>query len=101
MNDNKLIKKIARLESINDQLISELQYLDTITRELGFQDGLQTLKEAAQELLQEQHNEEFNKDDDHLPPKAGWQKNRDKLVINIKKPPILMIGWIMPFMLNF
>ena len=66
MNNNKLIKKIARLESINDQLITELQYLDSITRELGFQNGLKTLKEAARELLEEQNREEFNKDDDHL-----------------------------------
>jgi hypothetical protein len=64
MNENELIKKIARLESMNDQLVSELRYLDTISRELGFQEGLKTLKAAARELLEEQQNEEFNQDDD-------------------------------------
>lgn len=71
MDEQKLIKKIARLETINDQLISELQYLDSITRELGFQDGLKTLKAAAQELLEEQSNENLNDDNDNFPPQAG------------------------------
>lgn len=49
-----LIKKIARLESLNDQLLSEVQYLDRISKELGFSGGLKTLKAAAKELLNEQ-----------------------------------------------
>jgi len=49
-----LIKKIARLESLNDQLLSEVQYLDSISKELGFTGGLKTLKAAAKELLNEQ-----------------------------------------------
>ena len=71
MNEKKLTKRIAQLESLNDQLTSELEYLDNITRELGFQEGLKTLKAAATELLEEQENEELNKDDDNLPPLAG------------------------------
>ena len=54
----KLIKRIAQLESLNDQLVAELQYLDSITRELGFEEGLITLKAAAQELLEEQQKED-------------------------------------------
>lgn len=71
MDENKLIKKIAQLESLNDQLITELEYLDSISRELGFQEGLKTLKAAARELLEEQKKEEdLNKDDDCSPPQA-------------------------------
>ena len=51
MKNQDLIKKIARLESLNDQLMSEFEYLDTISKKLGFQEGLKTLKEAANEIL--------------------------------------------------
>lgn len=68
MNENKLIKKIAHLESLNDLLISELQYLDQISRKLGFHEGLKTLKAAAQEMLQEQEKEQYKKDDDQMHP---------------------------------
>ena len=51
MNKNDLEKKIAKLESVNDQLISELNYLETLTKELGFAQGLKTLKEAAKEMI--------------------------------------------------
>ncbi len=70
MNEKKLIKRIAQLESINDQLVAELQFLDTITKELGFQEGIKTLKAAAEELLEEQQREESG-DDDENPPLAG------------------------------
>lgn len=46
-----LLKKIAKLESMNDQLISELNYLESLTRSLGFAEGLKTLKEAALEMI--------------------------------------------------
>lgn len=64
----ELIKKIAQLESANDQLASELVFLDRTARELGFQEGLKTLKAAAKELLEEQKNENFDSED---PPMAG------------------------------
>lgn len=71
MDEKKLIKRIAQLESINDQLVAELQFLDTITKELGFQEGIKTLKAAAEELLEEQQREELNDEDDKNPPLAG------------------------------
>lgn len=59
-NKKDLIDKIARLETINDQLASEIRFLDKITRELGFSDGIKTLKSAAMELLEiEKQKEEF------------------------------------------
>ncbi|MCX6987952.1 MAG: hypothetical protein WCG14_00290 [Chlamydiia bacterium] len=53
MEPNKLLKKISELESMNDQLISELRFLDSLLRKIGFEEGLKTLKLAAQEILEQ------------------------------------------------
>lgn len=45
-------KKIAKLETINDQLAAEISYLDQLARSLGFAEGLKTLKSAALEMLE-------------------------------------------------
>jgi|688.fasta_scaffold35609_10 hypothetical protein len=45
-----LLKKMARLEFANDQLIAELHYLDQLMRQVGFTDGLASLKLTALEL---------------------------------------------------
>jgi exonuclease VII small subunit len=60
MNKSELERKISELESINDQLQTEIRYLDQILREVGFEEGLTTLKNAAQELIEEdrQKNED-------------------------------------------
>jgi hypothetical protein len=50
-NEEKLLKRISELESLNDQLQTEIRYLDKLLRKVGFNDGLNTLKAAAQELL--------------------------------------------------
>ena len=52
MKQKDLLKKIAKLETVNDQLASEIQYLEKLTRALGFADGLKTLKAAALEILE-------------------------------------------------
>lgn len=52
-----LLKRISELESMNDQLLSEIRYLDQLMRDIGFEDGLKTLKVAANEILeQDRHN---------------------------------------------
>jgi len=51
MENEKYEKKIAQLESLNDQLQAEFTNLDLILRELGFEKGIVTLKEAAKEML--------------------------------------------------
>ncbi len=56
MNEEQLQKKIAKLESVNDQLQAEYQFLDRILKELGFEQGIQTLKEAAIELIEKKQN---------------------------------------------
>ena len=45
MKQTDLLKKLAKLETINDQLAAELHAL-------GFADGLKTLKSAALEMLE-------------------------------------------------
>lgn len=47
-------KRIAELESINDQLLSEIRFLDSLLRQVGFEEGLKTLKSAAKELLEQE-----------------------------------------------
>jgi hypothetical protein len=66
MKDKNLLKKIAKLETINDQLSSEIQYLEKLTRALGFADGLKTLKSAALDMLETDNKKEkpkFNCDE--------------------------------------
>jgi len=57
MHMNRLLDRLACLESINDQLSSELQYVDHLLREIGFVEGLDSVKKAAEELVEEQHPE--------------------------------------------
>lgn len=61
MDNEKYIKKIAQLESLNDQLLAEFNNLDLVLKELGFEKGIITLKEAAKEML---HNKNDHHDDD-------------------------------------
>ncbi|MGB7978524.1 MAG: hypothetical protein WCF19_05125 [Chlamydiales bacterium] len=52
MKNKDFLKKIAKLESMNDQLAAELHYLEHLARALGFAEGLKTLKAAALEMLE-------------------------------------------------
>jgi hypothetical protein len=47
-------KKIAYLEFVNDQLVSEIHYVDHLLRLIGFPEGLETIKSAAQEVIEEE-----------------------------------------------
>ncbi|NGX62826.1 MAG: hypothetical protein KR126chlam6_00228 [Candidatus Anoxychlamydiales bacterium] len=58
MKKKDLIKKIAKLETINDQLVAEIEYLDHLVRQIGFEQGLTTLKSAALEIINEDEIEE-------------------------------------------
>jgi hypothetical protein len=55
MDNQQLLKRISELETLNDQLVAEINYLDRLLKEVGFENGLMTLKMAAQELLDEEH----------------------------------------------
>lgn len=56
MNKKELLKKLARLESINDQLMAELSMIDYLMRQVGFSDGLRTAKATALEIHQKGYN---------------------------------------------
>lgn len=53
MNKSQLEQKIARLEFVHDQLTTELMYIDTLLKSVGFPHGLVSAKEVALELLSE------------------------------------------------
>ena len=55
MHMKRLLERLACLESVNDQLASELCYIDRLLKKIGFDDGLCSVKEAAQELFEEQY----------------------------------------------
>lgn len=52
MTKEQLRKKIARLEFVQDQLESELIYVDDLLKSVGFPRGLASAKEVALELLE-------------------------------------------------
>ena len=68
MKNKELFKKIAKLESMNDQLSAEIHFLESLTRSLGFAEGLKTLKEAAMEMIESDHKKKVKKEDEANPP---------------------------------
>ena len=68
MQKKELVQQVAKLESVNDQLACEIRELDRLARELGFSDGIETLKAAAVELIQERRLEDLNPIDEEEPP---------------------------------
>ncbi|MEX0962100.1 MAG: hypothetical protein WDZ28_04500 [Simkaniaceae bacterium] len=66
MATNHLERKIAKLESLCDQLQAERNHLDQLLKEIGFEEGLKTLREAAIEMLDKRKPE-----DDSPPPFMG------------------------------
>jgi hypothetical protein len=67
MKTKTLQKKIALLEFENDQLRTEVEYVDRLLKLIGFADGLETIKLAAQEILSqaEDGSEQLPGDVDH------------------------------------
>lgn len=67
MTKSQLLKKIAYLESVNDQLSTEVTYVDHLMRLIGFSEGLITVKATAQEILDKGVNLEIDLDafDEH------------------------------------
>lgn len=58
MTKAQLLKKIAILESVNDQLITEVDYVDHLMKLLGFSEGLATVKATAKEIIDNGLNEQ-------------------------------------------
>lgn len=62
MTKKDLLKRIAYLESVNDHLETELSDLDKLMRLVGFNQGIETVKVTAAELIE---NGSFDNDDRH------------------------------------
>ncbi len=52
MTKAQLLRKVAILESINDQLSTEISYVDHLMRLVGFAGGIGTIKATAEEIIQ-------------------------------------------------
>jgi hypothetical protein len=57
MTKGQLLKKIAHLESINDQLVTEVTYVDHLMRLVGFSEGLVGVKATAEEIVEKGYPE--------------------------------------------
>lgn len=66
MKKKELIKKISQLETFNDQLLTELEYLDALAKQIGFEEGLSSLKSAALEILKENKTNDKDSEDPPL-----------------------------------
>ena len=44
-------KKIAQLETANDFLATEIDYIDMLLRRVGFEHGLATIKAVAEDVV--------------------------------------------------
>jgi hypothetical protein len=64
MTKLQLLKKIAILESVNDQLSTEVSYIDKLMRLVGFAEGLVTVKATAHEILDKGLQEDELEDED-------------------------------------
>lgn len=53
MKRKTLEDKLAKLESVNDQLITELEYIDNLMRSIGFSQGINSVKGVATEIINE------------------------------------------------
>lgn len=71
MKNKDLFKKIAKLESVNDQLTAEINYLESLTRALGFAEGLKTLKEAALEMIETDSKKKIRSEGKSNPPPSN------------------------------
>ncbi len=60
---DKLLERIAQLEFQNDQLTAELEYVDQLLRSVGFADGLNSVKSAAQELKEYERQQDMRFED--------------------------------------
>ena len=60
MKKAELMKKVAYLESINDQLSTEVSYVDHLMKLIGFSGGLETIKATAEEIVAKGDASEFN-----------------------------------------
>jgi len=51
MKEKELLKRVAFLETREDHLITEIEYLNNLLIQVGFERGIQTLKAAAEAMV--------------------------------------------------
>ncbi|NGX58054.1 MAG: hypothetical protein K940chlam3_00955 [Chlamydiae bacterium] len=51
MNEQEILRKLASLESREDHLVTEIEYLNELLKRVGFQHGITTLKAAAEAIV--------------------------------------------------
>jgi hypothetical protein len=59
MTKERLEKKVAKLESICDQFQAEFNHLNRLLKHVGFEKGIASLKEAANDLLLEREENDL------------------------------------------
>lgn len=57
LSKTQLLKKLAYLESVNDQLYTEVSYIDHLMQSVGFNEGLKTVKQAAEDIINNGYKE--------------------------------------------
>lgn len=60
MKEKDLEKKLAKIESLYDQLLADVDNLNQLLMQLGFEEGIVTLRQAAKELLEKKDEIEPN-----------------------------------------
>lgn len=55
-NKAQIAKQIALLESLNDQLLTEIGDIDALMRLVGFSQGIETVKATAEEIIRTRSN---------------------------------------------
>ncbi|MEC7839616.1 MAG: hypothetical protein VX777_06220 [Chlamydiota bacterium] len=51
MTEQELLQRVALLESINDHLSTEVDYVDKLMKMIGFKHGLMTVKATAADMI--------------------------------------------------
>ncbi len=51
--EEQLMHRLAQLESMNDQLLTEVEEIDRLLHNTGFPRGIESAKEVAEEMLEE------------------------------------------------
>lgn len=51
--EQELMQRLAQLEFMNDQLLAEVEEVDRLLHATGFPRGIESAKEVAEEMLEE------------------------------------------------
>lgn len=51
MTEDQMLKKCEKLEALNDDLLTEIQTMNTLLISIGFPQGLNSLKDVAKDVI--------------------------------------------------